>query len=288
MDSIKRCKPTIDETFYGEIQLSMIGTTGWHNHQAYVHLCPVVYCYYDKQGRPLYVGKSKNFRKRHQSHMKSRKDTTVNKNSQAVDFILKDEYAYIGLFFCPDTFQMNLMEMFVINDKKPLYNKDLTDDAPSSVKTEAPTDNPWWKEFPEENMKMKKKKKDFSLPFPKEANILSGFYDFPVVLKEIIIDRKTLEEFALPTKIRERKKKSKEFKKQMEQSGITPADELKTIDEERKRKEIREMIKKHNEERDYYRNTVNNLDKMKKAMSSEEYKELLRKLAAHYGVETDI
>jgi excinuclease UvrABC nuclease subunit len=71
-----------------------------------------VYCFYSKQGDLLYVGKSKDVKKRMNSHLKGRSNT---------NFIYK-AFDNIIIYYIKDEAEMEIYETYIINKFRPLFN----------------------------------------------------------------------------------------------------------------------------------------------------------------------
>ena len=79
---------------------------------------PVVYTFFDERMKPLYTGKTVRFKQRYNKH----KLGEGRKNGS-----FYPEVKYLGVVFCPSCSMMDLMEMVLIDHRKPKYNREFTD-----------------------------------------------------------------------------------------------------------------------------------------------------------------
>lgn len=73
---------------------------------------PGVYVFYDENGTPLYVGKTKSFKKRFAGHAKTSEFFRVS--------------AIVRLYYVNDEFEKDVYETFLIKELRPEFNRDKT------------------------------------------------------------------------------------------------------------------------------------------------------------------
>ena len=188
---MEKLNPTHKEKTSAEIFLSRIGTNNFVDHQNRRQLSPVVYIYYDENHNPLYVGKSKNIRARHLSHIHGK---------AGPDKIINECYRYMGVIFCTTCKAMDVMEQIMILIKQPVLNVMGTSRDRQHIQEGVPS---YFKKYADyfEEKQDRYNAIDYIMPFPEEE-ITSVITDVVGHYKEFVFTRKELEEFALPRKVK--------------------------------------------------------------------------------------